>query len=88
MKKLIVLFALAAFLGVSSATVFALTETNKIVRVNNDDDPKKKDNKETEENKESKENKEAKENKDAKSECPGIKSPSCCEKSKECEDKK
>ncbi|KPK81870.1 MAG: hypothetical protein AMS27_15090 [Bacteroides sp. SM23_62_1] len=85
MKKLLVLFALVAFLGVISSPVFAVTETGKITRVLSDDDPKKKENKE---DKETKDNKETKEVKDQKSECPDSKTPACCEKSKECTDKK
>lgn len=85
MKKMFALFALVAFLGVISTPAFAVTEAGKIVRVLNDDDPKKKESKE---DKETKENKEAMEVKDQKSECPDSKTPSCCEKSKECTDKK
>ena len=76
MKKVFGMVALAAFLGVSTVPAFAVVETNKIVHVMNDEDPKKKNNKET------------KENKDQKSEGSEQKSSSCCEKSKECTDEK
>lgn len=95
MKKLIVLSALALFIGVIATPVFALTDTNRIVMAKYDDDPKKnkekKESTEKKENTEKKETKEAtdsKENKDCKKECPQTCKPSNCEHQNKTEEKK
>ena len=86
MKKIIILFSLAAFLTVSAAPVFAITGSNAVEIVNFDDKPGKKDKKENNKN-ESADNKSSSCSEKSR-QCEGDKSTSCCEKSKQCEDKK
>jgi hypothetical protein len=72
MKKLLVLFVFVAFMGVTAAPAFAITETNRVVLADKkDDEPKKK-----------KEDKKKK-----NTECTEKKSE-CCDSKKKCDDKK
>ena len=59
MKKLLVVFAIVAFVGVYTAPAFAMTETNRIVLADRHDEPKtKKEDKKKETKKECAEKKE------------------------------
>ena len=68
MRKIVVVIALVAFMGVYTAPAFASSESARIVMAKFDDEPKKK--KETK--KEVKQNKDNKETTDTK-ECPQMK---------------
>ena len=73
MKKLLVLFVFVAFIGVTAAPAFAITESDQIVLADIDDEPKKK--------------KEDKKKKKSSKECEEKKSE-CCETKKKCDEKK
>jgi hypothetical protein len=88
MKKIVVLIALVAFIGVYTAPAFASSESVRIVMTKFDDDPKKK--KETKEEKQNKETttKDCPHQKECKKECTQTCQPSTCDKHKETPEKK
>jgi hypothetical protein len=93
MRKLVILIALVAFIGVYTAPAFASSESARIVMAKYDDEPKKK--KETKknenqnkENKVTTEPKECPQQKECKQECKQTCHPSTSDENKKTEEKK